>query len=110
MRRNPNSTRSLRWIERNSLSNPSCANYVTSLLNNRFGMSTYKIAEYDTEEPALWITYGLFSYILKIDSDNICIKVLEQRVGNTKDRYHTITKTFSGDSCWYECFLWITKR
>jgi hypothetical protein len=110
VKRNPNSTRSVKWIERNSLNNPSCERYVKSLIDNHFEFKTYKINEYDTTEKALWVTYGCFSYIIEIDKDNISLKVLEQNIGTSKNKYHLLKKNFSGDSCWYDCLSWIKDR
>ena len=62
MKRNPNSTRSVKWIERNSLNNPSCERYVRSLIDNHFEFKTYKINEYDTTEKALGYLWLLFLY------------------------------------------------
>lgn len=110
MKRNPDSIRSIKWIERNSLNNPSCRKYVEVLLTNKFKISTYKFCEFDTEEIALWITYGLFSYILEADKDNICIKILEKDAIGAKDKYHLSKKVFYGDTCWYDCISWIVER
>ena len=110
MKRNPNSTRSMKWIERNSLNNPSCERYVRSLIENHFEFNSYKINEYDSDEKALWVTYGCFSYIIEVDTFNICLKILEKDFDSKKDKYHLLKKNFSGDTCWFDCLSWIKDR
>lgn len=111
LKRDCNSFRSLKWIQRNSLDNPSCVSYVVRLCEIEFGFSNFDIKPFDNEDNSLWLSYGLYSYIIGIDKDNICLKVLEKNTNNIhKDRYHLLNKTFVGDACWYECFGWIKKR
>lgn len=110
MKRNPNSTRSVKWVERNSLNNPSCEGYVRNLIDNHFKFEIYKIGEYNSSEKALWITYGSFSYIIEVNPDNVCLDVLEQNTNTNKNKYHLLKKKFNGDSCWYDCLSWIKDR
>ena len=110
MKRNPNSSRSIKWIERNSLNNESCKRYVEKLCIS-MNFEYFKIGEYDIEEQALWITYGLYSYIIEVDKDDISLKVFESNKNQKEEmRYHIMQKRFNGDSCWYECLTWIKNR
>ena len=71
----------------------------------------FNFTEYDCEEQALWITYGLYSYIIEVDKENIVLKVFEKDTNhNDKTRYHILNKVFFGDSCWYECLNWVKNR
>ena len=110
MERNPNSIRSMKWVKRNSLNNPSCERYIRSLIENYFNFQFYEIREYDSNEMALWITYGCFSYIIEVDSENVNLKILERNSKGMKDRYHLLKKNFVGDTCWFECLSWIKNR
>ena len=110
MKRNPNSSRSIRWVKRNSLNNESCKRYVEKLCKS-MNFEYFKFGEYDCEEQALWITYGLYSYIIEVNKEEICLKVFEENTNQkNKTKYHLLEKYFSGDTCWYECLNWIKKR
>ena len=110
MVRNPNSTRSKKWIERNSLNNESCRRHVEKICKIN-GFEYFKFGEYDCEEQSLWVTYGLYSYVIEIDKEKIYLKVFEKNTNQkNKDRYHLLDKYFTGDSCWYECLNWIKNR
>ena len=110
MKRSPNSSRSIKWIVRNSLNNDNCKRYVEKLCIF-LSFKYFKFGEYDSEEQALWITYGTKSYIVEIDKENICLKILERNnYFSDKDRYYLLDKFFTGDNCWYECLNWIKCR
>lgn len=111
MKRNCNSSRSQKWISRNSLNNPLCVSYVNKLCSIQFEFTNFDFKPYDKESDALWITYGIHSYIIEIDEDLVGLKVFEKNCNSsTKDRYHLLDKNFFGDSCWYDCFYWIKNR
>lgn len=111
MKRSCNSLRSQKWIQRNSLDNDSCVLYVSRLCEIEFEFSNFDIKPFDSEKNSLWISYGLYSYIIGIDENSVCLKILEKNTNDIrKDRYHLLRKRFYGDSCWYECFDWIKNR
>lgn len=110
MKRKSNSTRSVKWLKRNSLGNPSCERYVRCLIENHFEFDIYEINETDSTNKVLRITYGCFSYIIETDDNDICLKVLEKNTNTEKDKYHLLKKKFYGDACWYNCLDWIKTR
>jgi hypothetical protein len=78
------------------------------LCSKYFEFSTYQICEFGSEK-TLRINYGGTPYIIQLDTDGICLQVLEH--SNTeKERYHTLNKRFTGDSCWFECLSWIKEK
>lgn len=110
MKRNLQSNRSKKWIERNSLNNPECERYVRKLCDSYFELPIYKIGEYDSDEKALWITYGCFSYIIEVDRKNVNLKVFESKNHSKGNNYHVLKKTFVGDTCWYESLSWVKNK
>lgn len=111
MKRNHNSLRSQKWLQRNSLNNSSCISYVLKLCEIEFEFSNFDIKPFDSDDNSLWLSYGLYSYVIGVDKDNICLKVLERNTNDSrKDRYHLLKKKFFGDACWYDCLDWIKNR
>ena len=111
MKREINSSRSIRWIKRNSLNYKSCEEYVLSLCKSVFNFKEYTINEYEEDEKALWLTYGLYSYIIFVSCDDINLKVLEKnKLKKNKDNYYHEIRAFNGDSCWINCLNWIKNR
>jgi hypothetical protein len=112
-RRNPDSSRSQKWLKRNSLENPSCEEYVRNLCEN-MGFTLYDIKSFSFKHKALYITYGIDSYIISVSQDDMALTIMEQNTvgaNKNKDRWHRmIDRIFYGDSCWYDCLMWIKKR
>ena len=74
-----------------------------------FNFKTFKIDKFQDDEQALWITYGLYSYIVFVSKEDVGLGVLESKINNVDNKYHKI-KIFYGDACWYQCFDWIKNR
>ena len=111
MKRKTNSVRSIKWIHRNSLNNENCEEYVRNLCKVNFGFTQFDIKEFENYGTCLWITYGLYSYIIYISVDDVCLRLLEKKINSSnKDKYYDVDKIFFGDCCWYECLRWIKKR
>lgn len=110
MKRQLNSSRTLKWLERNSLENDSCRRYVEKLCKIQFRFELYKISVYKDLGECLWITYSGYSYVIFIDKENIVLKVLEQKIICNNNNYHELNKIFYGDTCWYECLSWIKNK
>ena len=109
MKRDTNSTRSRKWFTRNCLDNEFCKEYVDNLCSTHFGFNRYKFGVFNGDLTALYITYGLYSYVIFADRDNINLKVMEKNSNENKNRYHEL-RNFYGDNCWYECLSWIKRR
>lgn len=110
IQRKVNSFRSLKWIKRNSLNYESCCDYVVSLCKDYFKFNNFKIDLFNDDENALWITYGLNSYIIFVSKENVSLMLFEKDKNNIKqDKYHYFKK-FTGDACWYNCLSWIKNR
>lgn len=100
----------MKWIKRNSLNYESCCNYVSSLCEIVFNFENFKIELFKDDEKALWITYGLHSYIIFASDTEINLVVLEENTGKQGyNKYHKL-KMFNGDTCWYNCLSWIKNR
>lgn len=109
MIRDTNSKRSQKWFARNNLDDDLCMEYVNDLCEIHFGFKDYTFALFD-ETMALYISYGLYSYVIYADRFETCLKLLEINSNkHDKNRYHKL-KVFFGDSCWFECLSWIKKR
>lgn len=109
MKRNTNSVRSQKWFARNHLDNEFCKEYVDNLCNTQFEFNKYTFGVFNGSITALYITYGLYSYVVFADRDKVSLKVMEKNSSGNKDKYHEL-KLFYGDNCWYECLMWIKKR
>ena len=110
MKRDVNSTRSKKWLRRNSLDNEFCREYVDRLCNTQFEFDKYTFGVFNGADTALYITYGLHSYVIFADAENINLKMMEKNSNKVKkENYHEL-KTFYGDNCWFECLFWIKKR
>lgn len=108
MKRDCNSVRSKKWINRNSLENDFCKEYVDNLCSIHFNFNIYNFGVYKEFGNSLYINYGIHNYIIYIDKNDICLKLLEKNK-NSEFNYHFINSYF-GDNCWYECLNWIKKR
>jgi hypothetical protein len=108
MQRTANSARSKKWLNRNRLDNDFCKEYVDSLCKQKFSSTEYSFATYNGDSTALYITSNLHSYMIFVDEEYICLKLMEE---NTKEsnRYHEL-KIFYGDNCWIECLSYIKNR
>lgn len=108
LNRNALSNRSAKWLQRNSLSNDGCRNYVKDLCDCVFDIKEYKIEEY-CGDYSLYITYGLYSYIIYTNKSSVCLNVADKKIN--EEKYYMISnKTFVGDKCWYDCLEWIHQR
>lgn len=109
MKRNSESRRSRKWVARNNLDNLLCREYVESLCRTYFSPDSYNFGNYNGQT-SLYFAYGLQSYVLFVDEEAVSLVLLEKNTDNSnKDKYHKI-KEFNGDSCWFECLLWVRKR
>lgn len=111
MKRNIESFRSQKWLLRNSLNNPSCVSYVHDLCEIQFGLTNFDIKPFNNGENSLWLQSGLNFYIVTIDTQEVCLMVLERNTdGQNKDKYHLLPTRFTGDSCWFRCLNWIKNK
>lgn len=90
MKRNPNSNRSKRWIERNCLSSEKCVSYVKELCE------AYNI-KYKISNGKLFVDIDKDSYRVYPDYENICIISVNKKTGEKK--------RYDGDSCWIDFVL-----
>ena len=90
MKRNPNSNRSKRWIERNNLSSENCASYVKNLCE-AYGL------EYKISGDKLFVDVDGISYRVYPDYGNVRIVAVNRNNGEKK--------FYDGDSCWIDFVL-----
>ena len=90
MKRNPNSNRSKRWVERNRLSSDKCASYIKDLCE------AYNL-KYKISNDKLFIDADGISYRVYPDYENICIIAINKKTGEKK--------WYDGDSCWVDFVL-----
>ena len=110
MKRNFDSNRSKRWFLRNDLNNDSCSGYVDKLCKCQFQFDNYNFCIFDSDKKSLYLTYGLYSYVIFADPELVGLKVMEKNFNSLeKDKYHKANEFF-GDSCWFNCLSWIKKR
>lgn len=109
MKRQLGSSRTNKWLKRNSLNQDTCCSYVVSLCENHFKFDKFKIDMFNNISKALWITYGLYSYVIFVDEKEINLLVLENLIIDNNNKYREV-KRFNGDACWYNCFTWIINR
>lgn len=93
MKRNPNSNRSKKWIERNCLSSEKCVAYIKELCD-AYGV------RYRISNDKLFVDIGGESYRVYMDYENICIISVNKKTGEKK--------WYDGDSCWVDFVLDIT--
>ena len=90
MKRNPNSSRSKRWIERNHPSSEKCASYIKDLCE------AYHL-KYKISGDKLFVDANGISYRVYLDYDNVCIIAINRSTGGKK--------WYEGDSCWVDFML-----
>ena len=90
MKRNPNSNRSKKWIERNCLSSEKCVSYIKDICE------TYNL-EYKISNDKLFVNADGISYRVYPDYENVCIIAVNRESGQKKK--------YEGDSCWIDFVL-----
>ena len=90
MKRNPNSNRSKRWIDRNRPSSDKCASYIKDLCE------AYDL-KYKISGDKLFVDANGISYRVYLDYENICIISVNKTTGEKR--------WYEGDSCWVDFIL-----
>lgn len=92
MKRNKFSQRSLKFIERNSLSNAKTINYVTSLATKAFEFTNIQVVNF-LNTTALCIIENQDKFYFVLNTEYIELQLY----------YNNIKiQEFQGDSCWYQ--------
>lgn len=106
MKRQSSSSRSLKWIQRNSLDNVACLEYVKDLCSNIFNFDKFEIIRNENSEMGLRISYKGKEFEIKTNKEDVCLNLYD-----ISDDIRVRSKTvFTGDSCWFSCFEWMGKN
>ena len=106
MQRQIESRRSQKWLQRNDLENSSCCYYVSELCKYKLPGCSFNIAQYNGRV-ALWLTYGLNSYIIYVCEEEVTLHIDLLKSNNNITQLNRI---FYGDACWAQCFDWVKTR
>lgn len=105
MIRNHSSNRSRKWFNRNNIQSDSCLEYVESLSKNIFDIDNIYLV-YIENKTFLCVEYYKSKYYIFVNEKEVCLKVCKFLENNLTES----STVFTGDSCWYDCLNWITRR
>lgn len=101
MKRDCNSMRSVKWLERNELGNPNCEQYVRNLCIYEFEFDDFKIDTFELNRKALYITYEGIRYVICASRKDVGLVILEER--GERSYMRLFGHEAYGDKCWHEC-------
>lgn len=107
MKRNIDSERSKKWLNRNSLDNISCVSYLKNLVRSYFDFYSFEIKPYNNIDFALWLGIETKMYIIYPCLDIVGLIMLER---NDKNEDTIIDIPLFGDMCWINMLDYIEEE
>lgn len=105
MRRDKNSSHSIKFVLRNSLNYENCRNYVQKLCDEMFEIKNYEFKPFINDEICLSIKQFSCEYKIYLDSEFIELKLIKSNTSVTDK----LIRRFTKDGCWFEALKFLSK-